>query len=51
MSWSTTLTGEEAPALAIGAGAERVRGYFPNTYLFKVMMDAWGWTPDAPKAD
>lgn len=40
-----THTGEEVPALAIGAGAERVRGYFPNTYLFDVMMKAWGWTP------
>lgn len=38
-----THTAEEVPVLAIGAGAERVRGYFPNTYLFRVMMDAWGW--------
>ncbi len=38
-------TGEEVPALAIGAGAERVRGYFPNTHLFDVMLDAWGWKP------
>lgn len=42
-----THTGEEVAALATGAGAERVRGYFPNTYLFDVMMKAWGWTPDA----
>lgn len=41
-----THTAEEVPALAIGAGAERVRGYFPNTHLFKVMMDALGWTPE-----
>ena len=41
-----THTAEEVPALATGAGAERVRGYFPNTYLFSVMMDAWGWTAD-----
>ena len=41
-----THTGEEVAALATGAGAERVRGYFPNTYLFDVMMKAWGWTPD-----
>jgi len=40
-------TGEEVAALAVGAGAERVRGYFPNTYLFEVMMKAWGWEPDA----
>lgn len=42
-----THTGEEVAALAIGAGAERVRGYFPNTYLFEVMMKAWGWEPDS----
>lgn len=42
-----THTGEEVPALATGAGAERVKGYFPNTYLFDVMMKAWGWKPDA----
>ncbi len=41
-----THTGEEVPALATGAGAQAVRGYFPNTHLFKVMMDAWGWTVD-----
>lgn len=47
---NATHTGEEVPALAIGAGAERVRGYFPNTYLFDVMMKAWGWEPDtAPR--
>lgn len=45
-----THTGEEVPALAIGAGAERVRGYFPNTYLFDVMMKAWGREPDAVPA-
>ncbi|MFC7499229.1 alkaline phosphatase [Enterovirga sp. GCM10030262] len=39
-------TAEEVPALAIGAGAERVRGYFPNTYLFDVMLGAWGWKAD-----
>jgi alkaline phosphatase len=46
-----THTAEEVPAIAIGAGAERVRGYFPNTYLFDVMMQAWGWTPDPAKRD
>jgi alkaline phosphatase len=40
-------TAEEVPALAIGPGAERVHGYFPNTYLFEVVMDAWGWQPDS----
>lgn len=39
-------TAEEVPALAIGAGAERVRGYFPNTYLFHVMLEALGWQAD-----
>jgi alkaline phosphatase len=42
-----THTAEEVPTLAIGAGAEGVRGYFPNTHLFSVMMDAWGWEPDS----
>jgi alkaline phosphatase len=41
-----THTAEEVPALAIGVGAEGVRGYFPNTHLFGVMMDAWGWDAD-----
>lgn len=41
-----THTAEEVPALAIGAGAERIHGYFANTYLFHVMMDAWGWRPN-----
>lgn len=39
-------TGEEVVALATGVGAERVRGYFPNTHLFDVMMGAWGWKAD-----
>lgn len=39
-------TAEEVPALAVGAGAERVRGYFPNAYLFDVMLQAWGWERD-----
>lgn len=41
-----THTGEEVVALATGAGAQSVRGYFPNTQLFKIMMDAWGWKAD-----
>jgi len=36
-------SGEEVAALAIGAGSERVHGFFPNTYLFHVMLDALGW--------
>lgn len=38
-----THTAEEVVTLATGPGAERVRGYFPNTHLFEVMMGAWGW--------
>lgn len=40
-------TAEEVPTLAIGAGADGVRGYFPNTHLFEVMLKAWNWSPDA----
>lgn len=45
---SDTHTAEEVPALATGAGAERVRGYFPNTHLFDVMLNALGWKRDLP---
>lgn len=38
-------TAEEVIAAADGPGAEKVRGFFPNTYLFEVMMNAWGWEP------
>jgi len=38
-----THTAEEVPTLAIGRGAEQVRGYFPNTHLFNVIMNSWGW--------
>ncbi|MBO9716511.1 MAG: alkaline phosphatase [Pseudoxanthomonas sp.] len=41
-----THTGEEVAALATGVGAERIHGYFPNTHLFQVMLDAWGWKAD-----
>ncbi|MEO8359111.1 MAG: alkaline phosphatase [Vicinamibacteria bacterium] len=40
-------TGEEVAAMAIGAGSERVSGFFPNTQLFHVMMDAFGWEADS----
>ena len=42
---------EEVAAIAIGAGSERVSGFFPNTRLFHVMLDAWGFKQDtsAPK--
>lgn len=42
-------SGEEVAAMAIGAGSERVHGFFPNTRLFHVMMDAWGFKPDASR--
>lgn len=42
-----THTAEEVVALATGAGAQRVRGYFPGTHLFHVMLQAWGWPVDA----
>jgi alkaline phosphatase len=38
--------GEEVVAAAAGPGAEGVRGFFPNTRLFNVMMAAFGWKPD-----
>ena len=38
-------SGEEVVVAARGPGAERVRGFFPNTYLFHVMMAAYGWEP------
>ncbi len=39
-------SGEEVAAIAIGAGSEEVSGFFPNTRLFHVMLDAWGWKAD-----
>lgn len=39
-------TGEEVLAAAQGPGAEAVHGFFPNTHLFEVMMNAYGWKPD-----
>lgn len=46
-----THTAEEVMVLATGAGAHRVRGYFPGTQLFNVMLDAWGWNPDERVGD
>ena len=40
-------TGEEVVAAAQGPGAERVRGFMPNTRLFQIMLQAWGWKQDA----
>jgi hypothetical protein len=29
-----------------GPGAELIHGYFPKTYLFHVMLEAYGWKGD-----
>jgi len=36
-------TGEEVLVAAQGPGAAQVNGFFPNTKLFQVMMNAYGW--------
>ena len=36
-------TGEEVVVAAVGPGAERVRGYMPNTEVFHILMKAYGW--------
>jgi alkaline phosphatase len=41
-----THTGEEVLATGKGPGAELIHGYFPNTYLFRVMLEAYGWKED-----
>jgi alkaline phosphatase len=38
-------TGEEIVVAAQGPGAERVKGYMPNTRIFEIMMAAYGWKP------
>jgi alkaline phosphatase len=43
-------TGEEVVVAAQGPGADQVRGFLPNTRLFHVMMNAYGWKPDAQPA-
>jgi alkaline phosphatase len=42
-------TGEEVVVAAMGPGAEQVRGFMPNTRLFQIMMNAYGWKPGAGK--
>jgi alkaline phosphatase len=42
-------TGEEIVVAAQGPGAEQVHGFIPNTRLFQIMMNAYGWKPDAKK--
>ena len=39
-------SGEEVIAAASGPGAEKVRGFMPNTRLFQIMMAALGWEED-----
>ncbi len=39
-------TGEEVLAAAQGPGAEQVRGFLPNTQLFQIIMNAYGWKPN-----
>ncbi len=39
-------TGEEVLVAAQGSGSEQVRGFLPNTQLFRIVMDAYGWKPD-----
>jgi alkaline phosphatase len=36
-------TGEEVLAAAQGPGAQQLRGFLPNTRLFEVMLNAFGW--------
>ncbi len=43
---------EEVLVAAEGPGSTAVRGIFPNTRIFRIMMDAYGWPPEpltAPK--
>ena len=42
-------TGEEVVVAAQGPGAEQVRGFMPNTQLFHVIMNAWGWKPETKR--
>jgi alkaline phosphatase len=43
-------TAEEVIVTATGPGAERVKGFMPNTRVFEIMMEAYGWSgkPPAP---
>ena len=36
-------TGEDILVAARGPGADRVRGFLPNTRLFNIMLEAYGW--------
>lgn len=39
-------TGEEVIVTTAGLGSQRVTGFFPNTGLFDVIMDAFDWKRD-----
>jgi len=41
----TSHTGEEVLVAAHGPGAERVKGFLPNTRIFEIMLAAYGWKP------
>jgi alkaline phosphatase len=45
----TAHTGEEVLVAGHGPGAQRVKGFMPNTGIFQVMLAAYKWTPDASK--
>jgi alkaline phosphatase len=42
-------TGEEVLVAAQGPGAERVRGFLPNTAIFQIIMSAYGWKANGVK--
>lgn len=42
----TSHSGEEVVVAAQGPGSEKVAGFLSNTDLFRVMLSAYGWTPD-----
>ena len=43
MRMNNSHTGEEVLVAATGPGSEQVHGYMPNTKLFEIMLNAWGW--------
>lgn len=43
-------SGEEVIVTAKGPGAERVRGFMPNTRIFEIMMAAYGWKESPQQA-
>jgi alkaline phosphatase len=42
----THHTGEEVLVAAQGPGAERVKGFFPNAEIFRIMLSAFRWKPE-----